>query len=344
MKQKTFQSVFFFGALIGVLVLAGYIILPFLGALLLAAIFAVMLWPLYEKLLRFLRGRRAAAAGVLLLLVFVAVLVPALLLGGKMLEESRDFYFLISSDQEKIVSNFQHIWARQKILSRYLPEFPTDFRSLVEQVVGWLVAHLAGFFTGTLQAMLSLFMGIIAFYYFLKDGPTFISRVMVLSPLPDAYDRQILSRIQLAITSVVRGSLLIAAIQGFVSALGYSLFGVPGAAFLGILTAIGALVPGVGTAAIILPVVGFLFLSGKTASALGLLCWGAVAVGLIDNLLGPRFVGRGLRIHPFFVLVSVLGGVTVFGPFGFIIGPMVLALLFAFLDLYTLLVLKEGEE
>lgn len=121
------------------------------------------------------------------------------------------------------------------------------------------------------------------------------------------------------------------------------LFAVPGAAFLGVLTAIGALVPGVGTAAVILPIVLFLFLSGNVGSGIGLLCWGIVAVGLIDNLLGPRLVGRGLRIHPFFVLVSVLGGVTIFGPFGFIIGPMVLALLFAFLDLYKLLILKEGK-
>ncbi len=343
MKQKTFQSIFFFSALIGVLLLAGYIILPFVGALLLAAVFAVMLLPIYEKLLGVLRGRRAVAAGLLLLLVFAAVLVPVTLLGGKIFQESRDFYILIRSDQARIVSNFQHIWEQQKFLSRYLPEFPTDFSSLIEQVIGWLVAHLGGFFSGTLQVLLSVFVGIIAFYYFLKDGPAFLSRVMVLSPLPDAYDRQILSRIQLAITSVVRGSLLIAGIQGFVSGIGYAIFGVPGAAFLGVITAIGALVPGIGTAAVIFPVILFLFLSGKTAAAIGLLCWGVVAVGLIDNMLGPRFVGQGLRIHPFFVLLSVLGGVTVFGPFGIVVGPMVLALLFAFLDLYSLIVLRVGK-
>ena len=343
MKQKTFQSLFFLATLSGVLLLTGYILLPFFASLILAAVFAVMFLPVYKRVLRFVGGRRGVAAGIVLLLASLLFFVPALLLGGKIYIESRDFYTAIRSDQEKIIGNFQELWSQQKTLSRYLPELPTDFRSILEQVVGWLVGHLGGFFSGTLQVFMSLFVGIIAFYYFLKDGPKFITSMMVLSPLPDAYDRQILSRIQLAITSVVRGSLLVALIQGLVSGIGYMLFAVPGAAFLGVLTAIGALVPGVGTAAVILPIVLFLFLSGNVGSGIGLLCWGIVAVGLIDNLLGPRLVGRGLRIHPFFVLVSVLGGVTIFGPFGFIIGPMVLALLFAFLDLYKLLILKEGK-
>jgi predicted PurR-regulated permease PerM len=343
MKQKTFQSFFFLATLCGVLVLAACILLPFFASLVLAAVFAVMFSPLYQKVLRLVHGRRGVAANIVLLCTSLLFFVPAVLLGSKIFIESRDFYTIIRSDQEKIISNFQLFWSQQKTLSRYLPQLPTDFGTIVEQVAGWVVGHLGGFFSGTLQVFMGLFVGIIAFYYFLKDGQKFIASIMVLSPLPDAYDRQILSRIQLAITSVVRGSLLVALIQGLISGIGYTLFAVPGAAFLGVLTAIGALVPGIGTAAVIFPVVVFLLLSGNLASGIGLLCWGIVAVGLIDNILGPRLVGRGLRIHPFFVLVSVLGGVSVFGPFGFIIGPMVLALLFAFLDLYKLLILKEGK-
>lgn len=341
MKQKTLEYLFFFGMLGIVLIVAAYILLPFIASIILAAVFAVMFWPLYARVVRLVGQRRSLAAGIVLLLVLVAVLVPALALGAKIFNESRDFYTAIRSDQEKIIFNFQQYWAGQTTLARYLPELPMDFRSIVEQVFGWVVQHLGGLFSGTLQAFMSLFVGIIAFYYFLKDGPQFIRSIMLLSPLSDVYDQRVLTRIQEAIHSVVRGSLLVALIQGFVSGIGYTLFAVPGAAFLGVITALGALIPGVGTAAVILPVVLFLYLSGNSGGALGLLCWGIVAVGLIDNIVGPRLVSKGLRIHPFFVLIAVLGGVIVFGPFGFIIGPMVLSLLFAFLDVYRLMVIKQ---
>jgi predicted PurR-regulated permease PerM len=86
----------------------------------------------------------------------------------------------------------------------------------------------------------------------------------------------------------------------------------------------------------------FLIISGKTAQGIGLVIWGLVAVGLIDNFLGPKLVERGIRIHPFLILLSILGGLAFFGPLGFLLGPLTLSLLYALLEIFSTIRKKQG--
>jgi predicted PurR-regulated permease PerM len=171
-----------------------------------------------------------------------------------------------------------------------------------------------------------------------------MGKLKVLSPLPDKYDSRVIQRLHDAINSVVRGALLIALIQGIVSGVGLSIFGVPNAVLWGSLAVIAALIPYVGTAAVITPAVVYLFLIDRTGAAIGLAIWGVVAVGLMDNFLGPRLVNRGIKLHPVVILLAVLGGLVFFGPLGYILGPLVVSLLFALLDIYPLLVRPKPRE
>src|SRR6185369_1295230 len=109
---------------------------------------------------------------------------------------------------------------------------------------------------------------------------------------------------------------------------------VPHPALWGSFAVIAALIPGIGTSLIIVPGVLYLFFTSTNLYALGLFIWGVLAVGLIDNYLGPILVHRGVNIHPFLILLSVMGGLIFFGPIGFIAGPLVVALLFALLEIY----------
>ena len=138
-----------------------------------------------------------------------------------------------------------------------------------------------------------------------------------------------------AINSVIKGSLVIAIIQGILTGLGFTLFQVPNPALWGSIASITALIPGIGTALVLIPGILYLFFSFKIGLGFGLLAWGILAVGLIDNILGPTLVGRGTKIHPFLVLFGVLGGIQLFGPAGFIAGPLILSLLFALAEIYS---------
>lgn len=175
---------------------------------------------------------------------------------------------------------------------------------------------------------------LIALYYLLKDGGKFTEYLVQLSPLEDKDDRFIVNRLKLAVHSTVKGNLIIGLIQGVVTATGFAIFGVPNPILWGGVSVITALIPSVGTALVLGPAIVYLFVSGDTLSGLGLTIWAILAIGIVDNMLGPKLVGQGMKLHPLSVFVSVIGGMAFFGPLGFILGPLALNITLALVDIY----------
>ena len=149
-----------------------------------------------------------------------------------------------------------------------------------------------------------MFIAIIGSFYLFRDGERFTKIVVAISPLPEAQDELILRRLGVAVRSVATGSLLVAIIQGTLTGFGLWLFGFDRAVLWGTIAAVGALVPGVGTSIVFIPSVIYLIVTGVYGSAVGLAIWGMLAVGLIDNLLGPYLMSRGNPLHPFVTLLS----------------------------------------
>lgn len=335
MHRTHIQIVFFFVLLLGVLVLAFFLFLPYLTTLAVAATFAVVTCPLHRRLVFLLRKREGLAALLTVLLTILLVLLPLSFIGTQVVRESQHLYERIVENRESLTESFTGFL--EGTSERYAPQMSFDLSRYAGQGLSWLAGKIGLLFAGTAQTVLHLFLGIIAFYYFLKDGRRFLSSLITLSPLADEDDVAVLGRLETAITAIVRGSLVIAVVQGIMTGIGLAIFGVPSPTLWGSIAAIGALVPGVGTAVILAPTILFLFVTGKTLAALGLLLWGIVAVGLIDNFLGPVLVGRGVKIHPLFILFAVIGGLGFFGPVGFLLGPLVLSLLYALVDIYRVL-------
>lgn len=164
---------------------------------------------------------------------------------------------------------------------------------------------------------------------------------MNISPLADTYDEQIIDKIERAVNSVVRGSLFTSLIKGILATLGFYIFGVDHALLWGMLTAIVSLLPGIGAGLTIIPAMLYLLVIDKIGAAIGLGVWGAVVVGLVDNILMPIVVGRGFTVHPLFVMLSVIGGMMFFGPVGLFLGPLVIALFSALIEIYKLIILDD---
>jgi predicted PurR-regulated permease PerM len=132
-------------------------------------------------------------------------------------------------------------------------------------------------------------------------------------------------------------------IQGVLTTIGFYLFGIQHAVLWGSIAAVAALVPGFGTSIVVVPGIIFLFLSGSTNPAIGLTIWSVVIIGLVDNFLMPTFVGKKFQAHPMLILFGVLGGIFLFGPIGVFMGPLVIALLLALIDIYKLLLVgRDG--
>lgn len=340
MQRTQIQTAFFFFLLLAALGLAFWIFLPYLTTLAVAATLAVVVQPLHKRIVALVRGRETVASLLSLLCIGVLLLVPLAFVGTQVFFEAQDVYERITDNGESLTNSVTDYV--EQTLARYAPQLAIDIDAYVGQGLGIVVGKLGPLFAGTAQTVLHFFLGMIALYYFIKDGPRFMRSLVLLSPLPDTEDTEVLGRLEIAINSIIRGTLIIAIAQGIMTGVGLAIFGVPSPTLWGSMAAIGAVVPGVGTSIVLLPAIAYLFIAGKTASAIGLMVWGAVAVGLIDNFLGPILVGRGIKIHPLFVLFGVIGGLGLFGPVGFVLGPLVLSLLYALLDIYRIMIRQKG--
>ncbi|MDD2657052.1 MAG: AI-2E family transporter [Candidatus Pacebacteria bacterium] len=341
MQIQTIRPYFLLIAILGAGALAAAVFLPFLKPLALAAVFAVVLQGFYQKMSRLLGGWPSTAALLTVVLSVFLVLLPLSLVGVLVGNQARDLY--VSLDQVGGRSAVAQMFSRadQEFggiipgLSEFSRNASTNIDTYAKDALQWVTGHAGDIFSSISGLLLSLFIFFIALYYLLRDGKRVRQVLIELSPLSDREDEGVFDRLELAINSVIKGNLTLALVQGVLTTAGFTLFGVPNAILWGTVASVAALIPGIGTGLVIIPAVAFLFFAGATVPALGLLIWGALGVGLIDNLLGPRLVGRGINLHPLLVLLSVLGGLSYFGPTGIFLGPLTLSLLFALLSIYS---------
>jgi len=340
------QSRFLLVSLAAAAILIFFIFRPFLFSLILAVIMAVIFQPLYQRILRITRQHEGLAAIVTTLLIIIFILTPLTFLGVQILREAQQLYsFLTENSSKDVVFNiFKNLIDKAQLMFPGAKDFSFNFNTdqYLKNGTTWLLQNLGAIFSNLARLLVNSFIFLIAFYYLLKDGQKLKKTITNLSPLESSEDETIFKKLSLAINSVVRGNLIIAMIQGTSTAIGLTIFGVPNPVLWGTVAAITALIPGVGTSLVIIPSIMFLFLTNKIMPMLGLVIWGIVAVGLIDNFLGPRLVGRNMQLHPLLVILSVLGGVAFLGPIGFLLGPLAVSLFFAFLDIYVYLLGKES--
>lgn len=341
MQQDKIQSYTLFGLLAIVTILTYFIFEPFLTPLALAAIFAVVLYPVHRFFMEHISRSSGFAACATVVLATLILLAPIALISLLVIGEAQQTY--ISLTQGAGLENTQTaILYLGDVLDPYAPgsallaeTIATDLNAYAAQGLQWILAHAGVAFSSVLSALLSLFIFFIALFAFLRNAPVIHTSLLRLSPFKDTDDERIFSRLTLTVNSVVRGSLLVALIQGLIASIGYVIFGVPNPILWGLVTSIAALVPGVGTALVLAPAIGYLLIAGETISAIGLLIWGGVAVGLVDNFIGPVLMGRGVHLPALVILLAVLGGLAFFGPAGVFLGPLTVSLLLALFTLYA---------
>ncbi|EKD92933.1 MAG: hypothetical protein ACD_28C00299G0002 [uncultured bacterium] len=339
MKHQKSEIYFLLTILLGVFGITFFVFKPFLYSLILAIIFATVFAPVQYKVLQLTHQKRGLSAFLCTLAVLAVVIVPLSFIAAQIVKEASSLYtFLTSEEGSSILSRgLENAWNSLKTFIPIPSDFTFDINQYAKQGLTWIVGHLGSLASNIASATASLLIFLMALYYAFKDGETFKKSLVSLSPLQDIHDIQIFNKLTLAINAVIKGNLTVALVQGAVTTVGLLIFGVPSAILWGSITAVTALIPGLGTSLVVIPSVLFLFFTGETISAIGLLIWGLTAVGLVDNVLGPKLVEKGMQVHPFLILLSILGGLGLFGALGFILGPILLSLLFALLEIYVTL-------
>lgn len=312
--------------------LAFMVFLPFFNVMALSIILAILLGPVFRWIRKYVKQDGLAATLSVLFLV-AAIIVPLVLVTNVIVDQAQALYNSVSSS-ETLTSDSVTGWVEGKA-QKLFPEFTIDTKSYLTGFSSWVVSKLGGIFTGTVDFVFKLALAFVALFYFLRDGDKLKAHIVSLTPWSKKKDDMFVGSVKTAVRSVVAGSLAIAIIQGVLSGIGFAIFGVPNAVLWGTVAAICALVPGVGTALVWIPAVLFLVATGAPAWAIaGQIIWAVVLVGLIDNFLGPIILEKGINIHPLLILFSVLGGIQFFGPEGFLLGPLVLSVLFVLVRIF----------
>jgi len=220
-------------------------------------------------------------------------------------------------------------------INQYLPHgFSFDLNQKASEFIILISNNVAQIFSSTLSTIFGFILLLLTIFYFLKDGAEWKKSLITLSPMSDTDDQKILERLKQTINGVLKGTLLIALLQGLLMGIGLSIFGVPNSALWAVVAAIASLIPSVGTALVSVPAIIFLFFIGHIPQAVGLLIWALLLVGMIDNFLSPMIVSRKIKIPEFLILFSVLGGIALLGPVGVLIGPLAVSLLYTLVSIY----------
>lgn len=340
MKMSRIVEYTFFFGLLG---MAGYmvwqILLPFVSALALSVIIVTICHPLYLRLLKKMpRQNKSLAAFLSTMLVLTVIIIPLLLVSSLIIGEIVAFYQdLDAGDMSLQIA----LITLESSLESFLPGVQIDLAEQLKLSAQWLTGNIASIFASTVSTLFIFFISIIGSFYFFRDGREMLKTVIKASPLPDHEDEIIFERMARAVRTIATGTLLVALIQGSLVAIGFTLFGIERAILLGSVASVGALIPGIGTTIITAPAIIYLFFIGEVANGIGLLIWSVLIVGLVDNLIGPYLLSRGNNLHPFAILISVLGGISLFGPIGFIVGPVIVALFIVLLEIYSQYIVQE---
>ena len=284
------------------------------------------------------RKNKSLAALLSTLMVLVIIVLPLVFMSSLVIREVVDFYQELETAEGGLQTT---ILSLESNLQTIVPGFQIDLTKQVESGAIWITGNLGAIFASTLSTLFIFFISLIGSFYFFRDGRELLQLVIKASPLPDHEDRVILNRLARAIRAVATGTVLVAIIQGSLVALGFTIFGIERAILWGSFASVGALIPGVGTTVITLPAIVYLFFTGEMYSAIGLLIWSMLIVGLVDNFIGPYLISRGNNLHPFIILISVLGGIVLMGPIGFVIGPVTVTLFVVLLEVYDQYIIKE---
>ncbi len=330
MKPSKNQTIFFFVLLGLVLLLNVFIFLPYLGPIFLAFTLAIIFKPLYDTLSKAIKSP-FWAAWVSSFLVVLVILIPLFLFGLQIFKETQNLYSSISNDNNNVFSN-----ALSSLTSKthsFGQVINIDFNSYLRNAANAVIGRLGNIFSSIIVLIFKFFLVMFGMFFIWKDGGRLKKAYLVLSPLDDEVDLAVLNKIENAINSVIRGQILTAFIQGIMAAIGFAIFGIPNALLWGLVTAVAALVPTIGTTLVIVPAVAYLYLTGNHLQALGMAIWGIAVVGLIDNFLKPILINRKVNVHTYLIFLSVIGGVGLFGPLGFLMGPICLVLLLSLLEI-----------
>lgn len=333
------RPVAFFLMLLGITAAFVGMVRPFIMALFWAALLSMLFRRPYRLLRLRLRGRDNSAAAITTVLIVLIVVLPASFIALALVNESFGVYQKIQSgewDFTQLVDFIQEETPRLEKLLREVGVTPEKLKAdlanfavnAARTVADRLFSYTQDAITFTVQFFLMLYL----LFFFLRDGRRILNAITNALPLGNRWERILVERFASVSRATLKGTLIVAIVQGSIGGAIFAILGIDGAIFWGVIMTILSILPVAGSGIVWGPAAAILAWQGMWGKAVILVIVGALGIGLIDNILRPILVGRDTKMPDYLVLIATLGGLGWFGLSGFVIGPVIAALFLTFWD------------
>ncbi|ANH08788.1 membrane protein [Shinella sp. SUS2] len=342
------QKTCFYFILSSITVAFIWLLLPYYSAIFWAMVLAIVFYPVQEVLVRSCGGKRNIAALLTVVICVCLVIVPSFVILGSLVQEGSNLYRKLSTEEFDIAGYVTNL---HTILPAFLKDWLASLQiGSIEQIrekistaalqASQLVAtHVFSFGQNTLQLFVSFGITLYLLFFLFRDGPEIGRTFRKAMPLSDDHAEHFLRKFTAVVQATIKGNVIIALTQGAVGGLVFWALGIQAALLWGMVMAFFSMLPAVGAAIVWIPAAIWLILSGMWIKGLILILVGVFVIGLIDNLLRPPLVGKGTHLPDYVILVSTVGGMSLFGINGFVIGPLIAAMFIAAWSLFA----KEQE-
>jgi predicted PurR-regulated permease PerM len=340
MRQRTVQSAGFLFLLVIVTLAFGVLVANFVTPVFWAAVLAIVFRPVERWLFHYFGQKRPnSSAALTLILVIVVVFVPLGFVAVAVSREAVGLYQRFTTG-ELAVSDATDRWVPALVrFGARIGITPATVRSNVAEAASAIGQFLASgalaFGQNAIKAAGQLGLMLYVLFFFLRDGDQLLRQIARALPLGDARERALFERFTAVTRATLKGTLVVGAVQGTLGGVFFALLGLDAPAFWGVIMMACSLIPVIGPTTVWLPASIILLLTGSIAKGITLLALGTFGIALVDNLLRPILVGRETRMPDYVVLLSTLGGLTLFGLSGFVAGPAIAALFITAWDMFA---------
>ena len=351
MNTPQLQRAVFLTLLAAVTVAFAWVLAPFFGAVFWAVVLALVFAPVQRRILTRVGRRKNVAALLTLLLIVLLVCLPVAVISVQLIGEIIGITQKVRSGQINFSAYGQQIlqglpaWARSGLEQLGL----TSQSGVLDNISGaltqggqFLAARTLAIGQNTFGFLVSFVVMLYLLFFLLRDGAQLTAMLRRMIPLGPAQTGYLLAKFTTVVRATVKGNILIALLQGLLGGIAFAVLGIQGSVFWGVVMAFLSLLPAVGASLVWAPVAIYLLATGEIGQGLALVFWGAVVIGLSDSLLRPLLVGKNTRMPDYLVLISTLGGMSLLGINGFVIGPTIAALFIAAWSLFGDEVKEEG--
>jgi predicted PurR-regulated permease PerM len=332
---------FFFAAFLFLLYQLYAVFSGFLAPIIWAAILAMLFFPLYRVVLDWLRGRETLSAFVLTLLVTTIIVLPTVSLSSVITREAAALYQRTSDyvSSGELNADIQRVRASRlgRLIARvegYEIDWSAAARSSVDTASAFTVAQVTSVARNVAVFLFDFTIMLFTLFFLFRDGERIVRGIRDVIPMDPEHKDAIFGTLYVTLSAVTQGMVATAIAQGVLTWVALWALGLPYTAFLGVLAGFLSLVPFVGAAGVWIPATIYLFATGEFVRGVILLVYGSIVISMVDNVLRPLLIGGQTRLPTLFLFFGILGGVQVYGVLGLFVGPVLLAIVVAFIRIY----------